>query len=180
MKNAALELILQDEINQHMCSTRTENIRKHAVVLLLANLRDRLLQHLAYCIDHDVDMSKVTQGVLEELGDSSSGDEVALVDGQLDTRVLLAEFGLQRLGLLLATGRVVVERQGGALGSQFTGSLGTQVLDTSGDECDFVCEGHSACVFRSGVVGYGAVGNVASQRLTKSKMKEIKERDRPL
>jgi hypothetical protein len=63
------------------------SVRKHLVVLRLRDIRDRLLQHHAGSVDDDVDLLVLGQDVGEQFLNSSSGAEVAGVDGDVDARM---------------------------------------------------------------------------------------------
>lgn len=60
----------------------------------------------------------------------------------------LVQLGLDLFGVGLAAGGVVMEGEAGALTSELAGDLGTEVLDTTGDESDLTSERH--CGFLRG------------------------------
>ena len=143
-----------------------QNIREHRVIFLLTDLGDGLLQDLANVVDDNVDLAKVLQGVLEELGDGACGGEISLVEGHLDGGVLLLQFLLELDAIVLGAGRVVVESKIGTGVSQLAGSGSTEVLGTSSDKSDLALERH----------GYGGSGGSGGDNWS-TRIKEKKKQN---
>lgn len=88
-----------------------DNLRQHRIIFLLRDIGDRLLQYLAHRVHHDVDHAKVLENRIKQFVHGSRRGQIALVDCNLQVRVLLFQLGFQFGRIVLATRGIIVEGQ---------------------------------------------------------------------
>lgn len=118
------------------------DLRKHRIILRLRDVGDRFLQDHANCVHNDVHFAMLSDRILEEFLNSSAGGQVALVDGDGQILVGALQPILQLRCAVFARRRVVVKSEIGALLSQVSRDLCSQVLAAAGDQSCLALEGH--------------------------------------
>ena len=86
-------VVSQPLLERSQYPSPTQYLREHRVIFFLANLCNRLLQHSADRVDHNINMTEITDNIFEQFRYCSCRGQIALVEGDLDRRVLFLKGG---------------------------------------------------------------------------------------